>query len=250
MDNGRAKDRVNSAYSERLYRGLRILTFPELHEKAAEIVSRLLPPGAAILDVAAGEGGLSERLIDAGYKVSCTSWNNKVRVQGAEVFGIDLDKDFDRKDVGGREYDCVLCIEIIEHLESPSAFLRKVFPLVADNGYVLLSTPNIESAMSRLQILLRGYPLLFSGDEIKLNRHISMMNHQVLEFLFERVGFRILEKHFLPLEFVRVGTLRSLGKCFLVKTLKLAMQGDREGVCRFYVLAKGKPAPAAPTDFY
>jgi SAM-dependent methyltransferase len=44
--------------------------------------------------------------------------------------------------LGSRQFDSVLCGELIEHLERPYDFLREVSKVVAPGGRLVLSTPN------------------------------------------------------------------------------------------------------------
>ena len=232
------------------YKGIRIQTYPELHFKAAELVRKFVPPGSSVLDLAAGEGALSFRLKDQGYKVACTTWNRKVKASLPEVFVVNLDRDFKPADVGGREYQCVLGIEIVEHVENPAAFLRNVHALLADQGVFILSTPNIESAFSRIQIGLRGFPQTFSVEEVRKNRHISMLHRNIIEYFFEKAGLVIRERHFVPKETFKIDGLRALLRHALLILLRPFMQGEIEGACRVYVLVKGTPEPENSADFY
>lgn len=236
--------------ADRLYRGVRIQTYPELHEKASELVRKFVPPGSHVLDLAAGEGALSLRLMEQGYKVACTTWNSRIKAPTPEVFVVNLDRDFGVADVGGREYACVLGIEIIEHLENPAAFLRNVRGLLADQGVFILSTPNIESALSRIQIVLRGFPRSFSVEEVRKNRHISMLHRHIIEYLFEKAGLVIRERYLVPKEAYKLDGPRALLKHIMLVALRIFMQGEAEGACRVYVLAKGTPRPESAADFY
>ncbi|MCB0412100.1 MAG: methyltransferase domain-containing protein, partial [Bdellovibrionales bacterium] len=51
------------------YKGIRIKADFGLHEQLEEEVLRLAPKDAKILDFGAGEGALSQRLADKGYKL-------------------------------------------------------------------------------------------------------------------------------------------------------------------------------------
>jgi SAM-dependent methyltransferase len=188
--------------------------------------------------------------MDQGYAVSCTSWNGKVQAPVPEVFVVNLDKDFGVTDVGGKQFPCVLAIEIIEHLENPAAFLRNVHGLLADQGILILSTPNIESALSRIQVALRGFPSAFSSEEVRKNRHIAMLHRHLLEYFFEKAGLIIRECHFVPKETYKLDGLRALLKHALLVLLRRIMRGQTEGACRIYVSVKGSPTPENAADFY
>lgn len=232
------------------YKGLRIQGHPEVHERVSEIVARMTPTGSAVLDLAAGEGALAQRLIDIGRNLCCTSWNGRVNAGPARVFHQDLDERFGVQQVGGTPYVCVLAVEIIEHLRNPFQFLRCVRNALRDDGIFILTTPNIESGLSRLQVLLRGSPLSFSEEETVKNRHIFMPNRIVLELFFQQVGLKIIERHFWPEERVRFSGPRSVAKSMLLALVKAIGAGDTKGATRIYVLKRTDPAPENRLDRY
>lgn len=232
------------------YRGLIIQAFPEVHEKVAGIISKRLAPGSTVLDVAAGQGALSQRLMDLGYRVCCTSWNDRLKIRPARAFRLDLDQEFTAEDVGGAQYRCVLAVEIIEHLHNPFQFLNSLRNVLADDGILILTTPNIESALSRLQILLRGTPLSFSEEEITKNRHIFMPHPAVLALFFQQVGLRVVERHFWPEEGNGYNGPRSMAKSFLLAMLNAIGKGDLKGAARIYVAQKSAPLPEDQINLY
>jgi SAM-dependent methyltransferase len=60
--------------------------------------------------------------------------------------------------------DRVLMIEVIEHLEAPWRALRSVAGRVAPGGWLVVSTPNLATLRSRLELGLRGNLTSFRPD--------------------------------------------------------------------------------------
>jgi SAM-dependent methyltransferase len=233
-----------------LYDGLSIQADVEVHRFVVDYACRHLRPSSAVLDIAAGHGALVKQLQDQGFNVSATSWNDKCRAI-CTVYRVDLDKPFGPADVGNTRYPLVTCVEIIEHLENAAAFLRHVARLVADDGRVILSTPNVESAAARLQWLFHGRPLTFSGNEIRHNRHIWLPWREGLEHLIENAGLRIEEQQFLG-RFSTGRDLRGIAKRATYAAMQRLLRGDLSGTARIYVLARTErePRSSGPTDVY
>lgn len=232
------------------YDGLRIQADVETHHFAVAYAKTHFSSQSNVLDIAAGEGALTKQLLDIGLRVSCTSWNGRSNV-AVPTYRLNLDESFSVKDVGDCCYSLVCCIEAIEHIENPSCLLRSCRSIMAPGGRLLLSTPNVESAVARIQWLIHGCPSIFEVEEVRQNRHISMQWRQGLEFLIERSGFTILEKHLLgPFRFPR--TPRSLVKMGVARLMQKFLNGDLTGTTRLYVLGLSNELSAeeSPSHFY
>jgi SAM-dependent methyltransferase len=225
------------------YAGLPIQADVETHQITVATARALVPVGSAVLDVAAGHGALSKALIDAGYSVACTSWNDNV---GLDIprYRIDLDKSFGRHDVGDRGYQMVCALEIIEHVENPGQMLRSMAGLLDEGGVLVLSTPNVESAQARLEWLLRGCPYIFDGAEITENRHIAMLWRPGLEHFIKMAGFDVVTKH-LSGQFRFHSRPQAWLKGAVYRLMRVFLRGDLEGASRLYVLRRAARAPRA-----
>lgn len=232
------------------YGDLRIQSDLAAHKFVIQYVSRNLQRESRVLDIAAGEGALAQQLLDAGMRVSVTTWNDKCRLE-VPTYPINLDHPFALSDVGSLPYQLVCSIDIIEHLENPARFLRDVARLVVPGGVIILSTPNVESAQARLQWLSKGYPLIFDECEVKKNRHIAMMWRQGLEHLIDLAGLDVLEKHLLGKFAMRSG-FRSIVKRFTYAAMRMVLSGDLRGTTRLYILRASERASSCqgPDEVY
>jgi 2-polyprenyl-3-methyl-5-hydroxy-6-metoxy-1,4-benzoquinol methylase len=124
------------------------------HERVVEAALRYVLPGARALDLGAGSGALAERLQTAGLQVTAADITNHFELS-TEFVKLDLnDPGFDR--TVSSEFDLITSVEVIEHLENPTAFLRSVSRLLKPTGVAILTTPNVENVPARLKFLLRG----------------------------------------------------------------------------------------------
>lgn len=216
------------------YNGLEIHADLAVHQFVRKFASENISVNSHVLDIAAGSGALASQLFDIGMNVSCTSWNGKSELSFV-TYALDLDFPFGQQQVGSQQYKLVSAIEIIEHLENPSLLIRSLRDIVAPDGYVIISTPNVESALARLEWLKRGCPYSFDSWEVEKNRHISMMWRQGLEFLFDLGGFEIFEKHLLGEP--RFNSFsQSIFKKTLINIMESVLPGDVRGNSRLYVL--------------
>ena len=148
------------------YHGILIRAAGNVHTHVADRLFDLKPPPACVLDIAAGNGALTARLIDAGYDLRDREWDVNPSPFELDIpcAHVNLDDPFAEK-LGG-PYDAIVCDRRDRDLESPSAFLRGYArELLAPDGVLIVSTPNLESAVSRVSFLTRGCPSWFGREE-------------------------------------------------------------------------------------
>jgi len=135
--------------TERLVRAL-----PGTHGKVVEVALRFSPAGGHALDLGAGSGALAERLQAAGFHVTAADIENYFELP-TEFMKLDFnDPNFDR--ALAREFDLITSVEVIEHLENPTAFLRSIARLLKPGGTAILTTPNVENVPARLKFFVGG----------------------------------------------------------------------------------------------
>jgi 2-polyprenyl-3-methyl-5-hydroxy-6-metoxy-1,4-benzoquinol methylase len=172
------------------YKGLRVKADTGLHEEIARLVRERVAPGGAILDFGCGEGALSERLSDLGYRVRSVDMDSDSFRAGTAFDHVDFN---DRNSVdsyiaaNGAAFDAVLGIEVIEHVENPWQLVRDLAALSRAGGLVIISTPNITSWLSRVTFLVRGRFHQFE-DADRLYGHINPVAEDELLMICEKSG--------------------------------------------------------------
>lgn len=97
-----------------------------------------------ILEVGCGYGYLSYSLHKAGHKVTAIDIANSAIVFANQNFGdffyrITLE-DFSKQ--SDEKFDLIVATEVIEHLDDPNVFIETSSKLLAENGFILLTTPD------------------------------------------------------------------------------------------------------------
>ncbi len=120
--------------------------------------SSLLKPlaGRTALDVGCGAGLLCEPLARLGAKVTgldAAAENISVARAHAEPQGLAIDyRNEAIEDFNGRGFDLVTSLEVIEHVDDPQAFVDGLAGALADDGLMIVSTPN-RTALSNLLLV-------------------------------------------------------------------------------------------------
>lgn len=224
------------------YKSYRIQADPNAHRFAV----RYLPKTNAkrVLDLGSGTGALPAQLRDAGFCVSSTSWNGQCQV-GDVIYELNLDNGFCADQVGA-PYDAITAIDVIEHLENPWALMRSIGKALTNDGVALVSTPNLESARSRLEWLLKGETQDFTAEQIRYNRHISPIGRSAFSAMAEQAGLRIIERHHFG-RYVRNGRLKQ--RLFLLAEKLLPEHSG--GTTTLYVLTpSGSHLNLGPDHIY
>lgn len=169
--------------AERAVKGLHDAAFVELHRHVTEPLK--------ILDLGAGTGAWAARLLACGYDVTCLDQSEECFSLNVPFVKADLNEDFSGALSGS--YRVVTAIEVIEHVENPTHFLRQSRKVLAPGGILLLTTPNIECVAGRLRFLLDGHFRMF-GRDARLNdaTHVSPIQSYMFEKMTSAAELRVL----------------------------------------------------------
>ncbi len=120
------------------------------------------------------------------------SWRYLSRLVDKGGFGID------------EKFDFISALEILEHMIDTDAFLQECRDHLAQGGYLIISTPNINSLRNRIQVPFGAYP---AGMEYRNKiHHVRLYNAQVLRSHLREHGFELVAMagaSFLPARWLR-----------------------------------------------
>jgi 2-polyprenyl-3-methyl-5-hydroxy-6-metoxy-1,4-benzoquinol methylase len=211
-----------------------------LHQAAFEVLRQEVPSSGDLWDIGCGQGAFSKLALSVGYQVHAVDAEiAQCQVSGIERHGLNLN---DAKEIvrfvhahGGRA-DVIVALEIIEHLRNPWAFLEFCTEMTKPGGYILLSTPHIESIYSRLLFLHTGQFLMFR-DYRKPFGHINPLTSAELEAIFDHFGLSVELKAF-PCRMPASGNMRHRLGLLVSSIIRPLVQGHAEGIILMYLLKK------------
>lgn len=155
-----------------------------------EYVVQHLPKTASTIELGAGGGFFSQWLVAQGYKnVTATDYSQKALDIVKERFPGVRCKRMDAQHVSGGLYDCVVALDLIEHLTDTSTHLASVYETLRPGGIYIIKTPN------KLWEMLYYKHLLLRRDTEKKHPwwhgHISLMSYWSLQRRCKRAGFTV-----------------------------------------------------------
>ena len=114
-----------------------------------------LNSGGVLVDVGCGSGRLWSFI---GDRVDRYLGVDVIRYDGLPeaIEFIPFDLDSGKVSLADGSADLVCAVEVIEHLENPRAFVRELVRLVKPDGFVIVTTPNQLSLLSKLTLILKN----------------------------------------------------------------------------------------------
>jgi SAM-dependent methyltransferase len=185
------RDRFDAKQFAVTYRDIPIFAAPGLHELALERLSAVLPAanGAQILELGAGGGAMSLRLADHGYRVTASDLfeGSFTPVGQIPFMTLDLNQSFAQH--VAQRFDAVVALELIEHLENPHHFFRQVRQVLSDDGYLVVSTPNLANPVSQAMFVQQGTFQWYRDEDYREQGHIMPLMPSVLQRCWTEAGF-------------------------------------------------------------
>lgn len=102
--------------------------------------------GKDVLDVGCGTGHMAIELKKRGYNVTAVDKDEKLveffkSLPESNAIRIECMDIYDLKSLGNAEFDCVTCLDVIEHIEDDIEALKNINYILKKNGRVIISVP-------------------------------------------------------------------------------------------------------------
>lgn len=150
--------------------------------------------GKKALDVGCGAGLLCEPLARLGASVTgLDAAPENIAVAAAHAKPQRLDIDYRNQAVenfGGKDFDLVTSLEVLEHVDDPQGFVHGLAGCLADDGLMIMSTPN-RTALSK--ILLVDLAERTGQIPRGTHHHDQFITPEELELLLNAAGLKVLD---------------------------------------------------------
>ena len=155
-----------------------------LRRREAAGLVRLLPPTAKVLEIGCAAGDLLAPLSDLGCNVIGIEMSEYAAAYARDCLGLDvLTGRLAEHDLPAQSFDAVVMRNVIEHLPSPAADLRRVARLLKEGGRLFIATDNVASLDCRL------FGEFWYGFDVP--RHLVLYSPATLTAVLKRNGFAV-----------------------------------------------------------
>jgi SAM-dependent methyltransferase len=163
------------------------------HDKVTALLRAYAAPenAPAVLDIGAGSGALSAKLVAGGWRVcACDLYPEAFAVEGVECRRVVGASGLPFEDAS---FDAVVAVELLEHIEGHEALFAEARRVLRPGGLLLVTTPNIVSLKSRLSFLLTGYPYSFPTLDPDV---LDPVAQHITPFSLDRYRWRLAQSGF------------------------------------------------------
>ncbi|MBJ8348703.1 class I SAM-dependent methyltransferase [Antrihabitans sp. YC2-6] len=165
-----------------------------LTNNAHSYALQMIGGGQRVLELGAAAGDVTRALVDQRCEVTAVEYDEGNRadleVAAHRVVIGDLNDPHIFDELSG-PFDVVLAGDVLEHLLYPDAVLRRVAPLLAPGGRIVVSLPNVAHVDVRLTLLEGRFDYLTLG---LLDRtHIRFFTRKTVGELVSDAGYTITE---------------------------------------------------------
>lgn len=194
----KGRSKVTALCSGEIFCEAKLSTEAIYHAVAKEVSKRArstCPAPQRHLDIGAGRGELVRMIARTANVVSTACDFDPLSFSAPEARCVRVDLDRERLPFPDAQFDLVTCSEVLEHLENFRQALREAYRVMAPSGSIVVTTPNVLNAASRIRYTVCGFAKLFGplpmrGDDRRsTGSHITPIPYFYLAHAFSEAGF-------------------------------------------------------------
>ncbi len=165
-----------------------------VHERK-ELLPFIPPDIKTILDIGCGNGAFGSLL---KKHFDCVVWGIEPNKQAADLALNNLDKVInslflkDLPELADKKFDAIFFNDVLEHLTEPAEALSLCKKILATNGYIIASIPNIRWYPVILS-LLRYKDFKYENAGVMDKTHLRFFTKKSMIRLFADTGYKILK---------------------------------------------------------
>lgn len=129
------------------------------------------------LDIGAGRGELIHKLRSemSISSSACDFHTERFAVVDAPCIQVNLNHE--PLPYQDSQFELVTCSEVVEHLENYRALIREAFRVTANDGLLIVTTPNVLNVSSRVRYFISGFAVLFGPLPVRNDKLYSIGGH-------------------------------------------------------------------------
>lgn len=197
-----------------------------------------------VLELGPATGYMSRVLTERGCSVVGVELDARMGERAAKhcervIIGDIESLDWDEQ-LGDERFDAIVAADVLEHLRDPLRVLRALRPFLSDDGFFVISVPNVAHGSVRLALL--GGRFDYQDVGLLDRTHVSFFTRQTLEQMLDdaELGVVTMNRHDLDLEASEVPFDPSL----VSDELRAALESDPDARTYQFVV-KAVPMPRA-----
>jgi O-antigen biosynthesis protein len=154
-----------------------------------------VPANSRVLDLGLASGSVARSLREMG----CRVWGVGLDPDAAEmapdvceeIIEADLNSPGIIELLGDQKFDVILMLDVLEHLSNPAALLQALPKVLADNGWAVISLPNVAHASLRLDLLQGRFN--YSDPGPSGHTQLRFFDRQGVDDLLDEAGWRAFD---------------------------------------------------------
>jgi SAM-dependent methyltransferase len=147
---------------------------------------RFKPPPARVLEIGAAHGGFVALLRQAGYEATGLELSPAIVDLARRTFDVPMRQGpIEGQDLAPGSFHVVAMFDVLEHLQDPTATLRRCLELLTADGVLLVQTPRVRSSAT-FDDLVRSNDTFLA--HFKPREHLFLFTEEGVRKLLRRAG--------------------------------------------------------------